>query len=522
MKRLFGKEFNFKKIWKNLDTNQRFSLSVLVFLLLSFPVSLLLSLSPVKLFSRAQLPVTPPSTECSAVNRVIRVVPQDRPGCHNIQEAIDNVVGDGYTIRIYPGDYYIPDTGEIYSLRVVGKQNLTIEGDPDSGSKSVRLHFDNNRGGIEVRSSTGSLGWMQITGRTGNGLLRIENSSKFTVKYSHLNDQSANTVQINGGSNITVVTTEVSSSSVAIYPSNVTNLNISHNIIQDANIGVTAYNSSGIIKYNLIRNNGEHALSFAGSADFEIESNTLTENDSSDPGKLTAISIRYPVFGSTDFKFLKNIVAFNNASGVDISEAERVNYSFELNDFYGNTISYVGIPDQTGTNGNISADPLFGDDYCLRSGSPAIYGDYSIREYMGYRGVCGTLPTPTFTLTPTETSVPTPTFTVTPTPPVVSAIPSFTTRYLKPGMSGRRYKTFIRGKDRDRDSLTITARGLPPGVDLKDCETKYSRNLSRITCEISGVPGMSGIYRPVFDLRDDTGAGVTGSYTLFILPKFLP
>lgn len=295
MKRLFGKEFNFKKIWKNLDTNQRFSLSILLFLLVSFPVSLLLSLTPVKLFSRAQLPATPPITITSTP---------------------------------------------------------TVSNGPRCGSST-------------------------IPPATGPAPL---------------------TVILHGGGSM---------------------------------------GAFGLVGYQW---------------DFE--------NDG---------------IWDTSFQYisLDPVVHIYTQPGI-------YQPKFRVLD--------------EGSNWSPACDYLY---------------DVVVLE-------------PTGTLTPTETHGPTPTFTATPTPSIASAIPSFTTRYLKPGMSGRRYKTFIRGEDLDRDKLTIESSGLPQGVSLRECKMTYSKNLSRITCEISGVPGMSGIYRPAFELRDDTGAGVTGSYTLFILPKLLP
>lgn len=49
-----------KSIWGKLDKTQKISVLSLLFLLLALPLGVLVALSPVKLFSRASLPVTPP------------------------------------------------------------------------------------------------------------------------------------------------------------------------------------------------------------------------------------------------------------------------------------------------------------------------------------------------------------------------------------------------------------------------------------------------------------------------------
>ena len=74
------------------------------------------------------------------------------------------------------------------------------------------------------------------------------------------------------------------------------------------------------------------------------------------------------------YGYLKNNILCNNAPyGVHVSESWA---EILYNDTYGHDNNYIGIPDQTGINGNISADPLFvnqpAGDYHLAEGSPCI------------------------------------------------------------------------------------------------------------------------------------------------------
>ncbi|HEV2360182.1 MAG TPA: choice-of-anchor Q domain-containing protein, partial [Acidimicrobiales bacterium] len=80
-------------------------------------------------------------------------------------------------------------------------------------------------------------------------------------------------------------------------------------------------------------------------------------------------------YAATAGQVFRNDIVVDNTVGVQ-SDSKGQNYSFDHNDVYGNTTDYGGLPDQTGLNGNISADPLFAgslaDDFELSSGSPAI------------------------------------------------------------------------------------------------------------------------------------------------------
>ena len=81
----------------------------------------------------------------------------------------------------------------------------------------------------------------------------------------------------------------------------------------------------------------------------------------------------------TDAVLTANIVAFNDgsasvANGVNVGSASP---TFSCNDVYGNTTAdYGGVTDPTGSDGNVSVDPLFCDagagDYSLYDNSPCL------------------------------------------------------------------------------------------------------------------------------------------------------
>ncbi|HEX2711363.1 MAG TPA: choice-of-anchor Q domain-containing protein [Candidatus Acidoferrales bacterium] len=80
---------------------------------------------------------------------------------------------------------------------------------------------------------------------------------------------------------------------------------------------------------------------------------------------------------STILQVYRNNLIVGNQIGLEIEfGVESFNPTWENNLVFDNGTNYSGIADQTGLNGNISADPLLVDfvngDYHLQSGSPAI------------------------------------------------------------------------------------------------------------------------------------------------------
>jgi hypothetical protein len=164
-----------------------------------------------------------------------------------------------------------------------------------------------------------------------------------------------------------------------------------------ASFGAGVAMGPGIFRDNIVR--GNHASSAGGgviaSSAVLFENNVIVGNtaDSSAGG------VSWGSSPGGSFPFANNTVAGNQApvgAAIRISDPGLVLINnmlagpagssvvacdagaeqgavFTNNDVYNGTASaYAGCADQTGTNGNISADPLFDADYHLRTGSPAI------------------------------------------------------------------------------------------------------------------------------------------------------
>ena len=152
-------------------------------------------------------------------------------------------------------------------------------------------------------------------------------------------------------------------------------------------------NASPIIDSNIFRNNTADAQSLSGAVCFingsspEIINNIFENNPTrainfvlpsgNNPVVINntfvgnSVAIDYGSFSPTVFR---NNILYGNTTGFQLGYPA-ITPTFDHNDVYNNTTNYAGgMPDDTGVNGNLSADPLFisASDLQLQPGSPAI------------------------------------------------------------------------------------------------------------------------------------------------------
>lgn len=327
---------------------------------------------------------------CIPQNKVITVTPlSDTSGtCHDIQSAVDAVTGTGFTVQIEPGTYNVSST-----INVANKNTINITGNPNAGSGAAHIVFNSNGWGFLVDNSTGTIQWLTASGFTPNGLLNIQNSAGFTVAYANLNATSSHTLGVSNSNYFNIYNTEIQSSAGALEIGNTNNISIGNNKIHNSANAVSIYGSQNINFFgNLIYSNRESGMAAQNITNVTANHNTFYNNGMNGTS-FPAIDISGNISGPANIT--NNLVALNNGGGIRFNgTTSNLSVTYQRNDIYGNYTNYVGVPNQTGIDGNISANPLINTStgtFCLQAGSPALLGT----DFMGYIGSCGTQPPPT-------------------------------------------------------------------------------------------------------------------------------
>ncbi len=381
-------EYDLRRV-KTIKSKNKKLLSniILVFLIVALPL-FVWAIVTQRFDTRKRASSGEPST-CVPVNNVITVTPSESEGndpndlgCHNIQQAIDAVTGDGYTVLITPGQYYVSET-----ISVGGKSNINITGDSQYGSNAATINFSDNSFGFLVQGSSGSIHWLNIQGGSANGMLSIKSSSNFAVGYSNIYSQNSHTVDVQDSYNVNIYNCDIQSSAGGVEVQNSNNVTVSNNKIHNTANALTFFNSSGFIFANLIYENRENAITLNKPISLEIYSNTLTNNQRDGLSIIFVEQIYDTIVDVYKNVITNNRYGINGDSTIGLVDVLRFNF----NDVWGNSSSnYYGLTAKTGTNGNISADPLYGTDpiYCVYPGSPVLYGLVANGEYMGATLYC--------------------------------------------------------------------------------------------------------------------------------------
>jgi hypothetical protein len=120
-------------------------------------------------------------------------------------------------------------------------------------------------------------------------------------------------------------------------------------------------------------------------------------------------------------------------------------------------------------------------------------------------------------------ATPTPTLTPTPTPPPGNQAPYITTNSLSAGRVGKSYSSQVVARDKNKDTITMTALNLPSGLSLTRCNlTKPLWGLlgyTQLTCYVSGTPTQQGSYSVKLTATDKYGSYTSKNFPLTVRSK---
>jgi len=302
--------------------------------------------------------------------------------CRTIQYAVNQAAASGDTIHVAPGTYRFTTNGEVFPITI--NKNLALEG---AGEPFTTINGTTPpttpRDVIQVGNT--SVAVVNINGFTITGGryvgVRYLNGSSGIVSYNQIVTNGREGIRIEGSSPTIIGNDIYFNAYDGVHVLNGSNPRITNNFIaNNGRHGIYVEDSNPVINGNLMVYNGGggewggDGINIHGSSSSPIiTNNTIAYNDddsidNEDGGNPTIAN---------------NIIAFANDEGIQWWGGERLTalangeYNISFNDVYGNDCdNYMDMPDLTGINGNISADPMFlevGEDYrVLACDSPVI------------------------------------------------------------------------------------------------------------------------------------------------------
>lgn len=345
--------------------------------------------------SPPELP-TPTPTLCYATgnDNVLHVYAEgNHSGCYDLREALHRVATQTSrpsSIFIHSGAYNLntqdfddsrsPSFGVL--LRDVGK--FTLKGETGSnGENLVTINVSGNKGLFLLENSTVTLESLNFSGSTTNGLLHAENDSNLIVRKVRSEYSGSNVFEATGANSVSFYQNHISGGVGAIYANDVNNTSILYNTITNNSRGIVVSNGPANIKYNLLIDNSSdgHSINLTNSESSYIGNNTIIQTKSSfydHPLKISQPHLEAPTTVQL------NIIS-STESGVMVDSNYENAINFQSNNLFAAKAKYTGINDRTGLLGNISSDPLFGNNYCLQPNSPSLLSN---GLFMGHTGQC--------------------------------------------------------------------------------------------------------------------------------------
>lgn len=271
-----------------------------------------------------------------------------------------------------------------FALDLQNVDDLTLKGETSSnGENLVTINVSGNRGLFLLENSTLTLESLNFSGSTINGLLHAESGSNLTVTNVHSTYTGSNVFEIRDANRVHFYRSSVSNGTGALHISNTDYAVIEQSTFKHNARGLVVQNSEARITYNLFIDNQSdgYSLDMQNTSENFIASNTFVQTSTS--------HYQYPIRFKGGFEngpsTLTHNIVFGVQGGILLEESSPDVLNVRNNNIFVQGSAYNGMPDYSGVLGNISADPLFGENYCLHTGSPSLL---PTGLFMGYTGLC--------------------------------------------------------------------------------------------------------------------------------------
>jgi hypothetical protein len=247
----------------------------------------------------------------------------------------------------------------------------------------VTINLTGNKGLFLLENSTFTLESLNITGSTINGLLHAESGSNLTVTNVMSTYTGSNVFEIRNANRVHFYRSSVTNGTGALYISDTDYAVVERSTFKNNARGLVVHNSEARITYNLFVDNQSdgYSLDMQNTSENFIASNTFVQN--------TPSHYQYPIRFTGGFENGPSTLTHNIVVGVQggilLEQSSPDVLNIRNNNVFVQGDAYSGMPEYSGILGNISADPLFGENYCLQTGSPSLL---STGLFMGHIGPC--------------------------------------------------------------------------------------------------------------------------------------
>lgn len=314
-------------------------------------------------------------------------------GCENLSIALMSSASYNRTdfeIVLHPGQYelntdlfantHTPPTAvpisKLQSFKLTGMQD-------SSGNNTATITVTGSKLLFHVSNGTNfHLANINFEGNANNNILIAKNAGNISI--DHASFQNTNSVlNIADSMEVKIITSQFAKNHHTIDVINASQLVMHSSSITDSSRGILFNDTPVSLINNTFSNAGDLNASIYGSnpKTSNIYHNTIVQNNPS----AYEYALDFDNIQENNPVSIHSNIITGKYKGLRIKNSNTSVIQLTQNDFYNEAGNYFGIADHTNIMGNISQDPMFGDELCLLPSSPALLDN---GMYIGSKGAC--------------------------------------------------------------------------------------------------------------------------------------